>query len=138
MISQTSDRVLGTPSTPGVYGLLLVQHQVLLTWNSVKEGRNCPVHGVLHTFCLKDVGHVLCCNVSLSTHLGSRSLTLLGAVHPPLLSICSLGQVCRVTWAGPSAAHGRSDPEIDVPQGGRDPHASQRATGTRTLPSELF
>lgn len=53
------------------------------------------------------------------------------------LFISSLGQVCRVTWAGPSAAHGRSDPEINVPQGGGDPHATQRPTGTRILPAKL-
>ena len=41
----------------------------------------------------------------------------------------SLGQVCRVTWAGPGTAHGRLDPEVHVPPGGGDPYASQCSAG---------
>lgn len=41
----------------------------------------------------------------------------------------SLGQVCRVTWAGPGTAHGCLDPEVHVPPGGGDPYTSQRSAG---------
>ena len=50
----------------------------------------------------------------------------------------SLGQVCRVTWAGPGTAHRRLDPEIHVPPGGGDPYASQRSTGTRVALKATF
>lgn len=70
--------------------------------------------------------------------LGSRGPFLLGSVTFALFAfISSLGQVCRVTGVGLSTAHGCSDAEVHVPQGGGDPYAPHRSTGTRASPPKL-